>query len=329
MTALKSFPLLSFRFCRENKVRLENSAPYTPAENGKVERKWGTTTGMTRCLLDNAVLGEEYWTYAMNYAFYIKNYCFHSAIGETLYEKMYGSKPNVSFVKVFGCKAFSYIEKQFRVKLDHRAQEGIFLGFSNNSKTFIIGIPVEQGNYKITKTRNAKFHEDVMFCKAKNDRNQHSSLEGPSVENINFGDVNETEICNEPVAILNEETVENQISPLRRSARLNQNTNYEFSAEVGEILKCYAELPQNTNEALKNENWRDAMQQEYNSLIKNQVWELVPLPENVKAIGSKCILLTNLIVMVMSLNTKHVLWQKVIVNNKVLTTKTHTHQLLD
>ena len=65
--------------------------------------------------------------------------------------KMYESKPNVSFVKVFGCKAFSYIEKQFRGKLDHRAQEGIFLGLLNNSKTFIIGIPVEQGNYKITK----------------------------------------------------------------------------------------------------------------------------------------------------------------------------------
>ena len=200
---------------------------------------------------------------------------------------MYGPKPNVSFVKVFGCKAFSYIEKQLRGKLDHRAQEGVFLGFSNNSKTFIIGNPVEQGNYKITKTRNAKFHKDVMFCKAKNHRNQHSSLEGPPVANINFGDVNETEFCNEPVAILNEETVENQLSPLRRSARLNQNTNYEFSAEVEEILKCNAELPQNTTEALKNENWRDAMQQEYNSLIKNQVWELVPLPENVKAFGSK------------------------------------------
>ena len=61
------------RFCRKNKVRLENSAPYTPEENSKVERKWGTTTGMTRCLLDNAVFGKEYWTYAMNYAFYIKN----------------------------------------------------------------------------------------------------------------------------------------------------------------------------------------------------------------------------------------------------------------
>ena len=77
------------------------------------------------------------------------------------------------------------------------------------------------------------------------------------------------------------------MSRLRRSARLNQNTNYEFSAEVEETLKCYAELARNTNEALKNEKWRDAMQQEYNSLIKNHLWELVPLPENAKAIGSK------------------------------------------
>ena len=126
-----------------------------------------------------------------------------------------------------------------------------------------------------------------MFCKVKNDRNQPSSLVGPSVANINFGDVNETEFCNEPAAILNEETGENQISPLRRSARLNQNTNYEFSAEVEEIFKCYAELPHNTNEALKNGNWRDAMQQEYISLFKNHVWEISSLPENAKAIGSK------------------------------------------
>ena len=73
----KEFSSTQFsRFCRENKVRLENSAPYTPEENGKVERKWGTTTGMTRCLLENAGLGKEYWTYAMNYAFY----SFHASV---------------------------------------------------------------------------------------------------------------------------------------------------------------------------------------------------------------------------------------------------------
>ena len=75
---------------------------------------------------------------------------------------------------------------------------------------------------------------------------------------------------------MNEETADLQILPFRRSARLSPNTK-----------KCSAELPQSTYEALKNENKRDEMQQEYNSLIKNHVWELVPLPENVKAIGSK------------------------------------------
>ena len=82
-------------FCRENKVRLENSAPYTPEENGKLDRKRGTSTGMTKCLLENAGLGKEYRTYAMNYAFFIKNYCFHSEIGKTPFEKLYGSKRNV------------------------------------------------------------------------------------------------------------------------------------------------------------------------------------------------------------------------------------------
>ena len=61
-----------------------------------------------------------------------------------------------------------------------------------------------------------------MFCKAKNDGNQHSSSEGPSVANINFDDVNETEFYNEPFAILNEETVDSQISPLRRSSDLTR-----------------------------------------------------------------------------------------------------------
>ena len=83
------------RFCCENKVRLENSAAYTP-EKGKIQRKWWTTTGMTRCLLDNAGLGKEHWTYAMNNAFYTKNYCFHSAIGETPYKKC--MDPNQTFL---------------------------------------------------------------------------------------------------------------------------------------------------------------------------------------------------------------------------------------
>ena len=97
---------------------------------------------------------------------------------------------------------------------------------------FVTGISDKQVSYKITKPRKAKSHEDVICCTAKNDRNQHFSTEDPSVANINFGDINETDFCNEPFAVPNEETLDSQISPLRKSARLNQNTNNRFSAEV-------------------------------------------------------------------------------------------------
>ena len=44
--------------------------------------------------------------------------CFHSAIGKTPYESKYGEKPNLKFVKTFGCVAYSFVDKPFRKKLD-------------------------------------------------------------------------------------------------------------------------------------------------------------------------------------------------------------------
>ena len=85
------------RFCRENKMRLrENSVPYTQSGD-----EMGDYYRHDKTLLDNAGSGKEYWTYAMNSAFYIKNCNFHSAVRKRAHEKMYGSKPNVVFCKSF------------------------------------------------------------------------------------------------------------------------------------------------------------------------------------------------------------------------------------
>ena len=40
---------------------------------------------------------------------------------------MYGEKPNLSFMKVFGCVAYPFIEKQFRNQIDRISEEGNFL----------------------------------------------------------------------------------------------------------------------------------------------------------------------------------------------------------
>ncbi|GJR63592.1 retrovirus-related pol polyprotein from transposon TNT 1-94 [Tanacetum coccineum] len=45
--------------------------------------------------------------------------------------------------------------------------------------------------------------------------------------------------------------------------------------------------PKNINEALKDESWIIAMQEELNQLVANDVWELVPLPISQFVIGTK------------------------------------------
>ncbi|GKA02339.1 retrovirus-related pol polyprotein from transposon TNT 1-94 [Tanacetum coccineum] len=45
--------------------------------------------------------------------------------------------------------------------------------------------------------------------------------------------------------------------------------------------------PKNINEALKDESWVIAMQEELNQFISNDVWELVPNPKNMTIIGTK------------------------------------------
>ena len=83
---------------------------------------------MARCMIFDANLSKTYWLYALNMAANLKNMCFHSAIGKTPYESMYGEKPNPVFVKTFGCVAYSFVEEQFREKLDKNSRREFFRG---------------------------------------------------------------------------------------------------------------------------------------------------------------------------------------------------------
>ena len=40
--------------CSIQEIRFKNSVPYTPQENGKIERIWGISVAKTCCFLDNA-----------------------------------------------------------------------------------------------------------------------------------------------------------------------------------------------------------------------------------------------------------------------------------
>ena len=51
--------------------------------------------------------------------------------------------------------------------------------------------------------------------------------------------------------------------------------------------------PSNFEEDAQNDVWKEAMVEEYDSIMKNQVWEVLPRPEGKKVVGSRWIYKVN------------------------------------
>ncbi|GJT56754.1 retrovirus-related pol polyprotein from transposon TNT 1-94 [Tanacetum coccineum] len=69
---------------------------------------------------------------------------------------------------------------------------------------------------------------------------------------------------------------------------LNQRT-LRSQAQNQSNFYCFISIiePKNVNEALGDESWIVAMQEELNQFIANDVWELIPQPKNMTIIGTK------------------------------------------
>jgi transposase InsO family protein len=81
-------------------VKHEFSAPYTPQQNGVVERKNKTLIDMARTML------EEFKTcHAINRLY------LHRLLKKTSYELLTGNKSNVSYFRVFGSKCYILVKK--------------------------------------------------------------------------------------------------------------------------------------------------------------------------------------------------------------------------
>src|ERR1044072_197766 len=79
----------------------------------------------------------HFWAEAMNTAFYIRNrVTIRSGTTSTLYEIWKGRKPTVKYFHVFGSKCYILDDREQRRKMDPKSEEGIFLGYSTNSRAY-------------------------------------------------------------------------------------------------------------------------------------------------------------------------------------------------
>jgi hypothetical protein len=95
-------------FLEEESIKHEFSSPYTPQQNGVVERKNRTLLDMARTMLDKYKTPDQFWAEAVNTACYSINRLYlHRILKKTSYELLTDKKPNVSYFRVFGSKCFS------------------------------------------------------------------------------------------------------------------------------------------------------------------------------------------------------------------------------
>jgi hypothetical protein len=124
-------------FLEEEGIKHEFSAPYTPQQNGVLERKNMTLIDMARMMLGEYKTSDWFWSEAVNTTCHAINCLYlHRLLKKTTYELVTSNKPNVSYFYVFGSKCYILVKKGRHSKFTPKAVEGLLLGYDSNTKAY-------------------------------------------------------------------------------------------------------------------------------------------------------------------------------------------------
>jgi hypothetical protein len=124
-------------FFEEEGIKHEFSSPYTPQQNGVVERKNRTLLDMARTMLDEYKTPDRFWAEAINTACYSINRLYlHQILKKTSYELLTGKNLNISYFRVFGSKCFILVKRGRKSNFAPKAVEGFLLGYDSNTRAY-------------------------------------------------------------------------------------------------------------------------------------------------------------------------------------------------
>lgn len=278
-------------------------APHRHEMNGLAERANRSSADCVRAMLDDSKKPKNLWPLALTYYADVRNFSTNSALdpGQTPHEMVYGRKPDVSHLRVFGCEAYVRVPPDTRKKLDAKSIKGTFVGLSLNSSYHIL-LP----NRTIIKSK------DVIFVESPDMRTVTQQTEVPpdnTVEQFNPAHSTSTQQPTTPVLSDSGPTIDDIPLALRKEARRDHTTdNYRQSKEqestyayMDNPVKAFGAtqprrivqghpIPLTMPEALSGSDqgeWQLAGAHELNMLEAHDVWDEVPRPSDTHVIRGK------------------------------------------
>ena len=98
-------------------------------QQNRVERKYQYILNIIRALIFQSNLSKLFWNFAAFHAVFLLNRLPKRVLySKSFYDILYDSSPYLTFIKVFGCEAFTSTLAHNRTKLDPRDRWCVYLG---------------------------------------------------------------------------------------------------------------------------------------------------------------------------------------------------------
>ena len=210
-------------------------------------------------MLFQSKLSIHFWFYAIRHVVYIINRLPSSFLlhNKTPFELVFGSKPDFSNLKTFGCLAFAHTLDSGRTKFDKRDSKCIFIGYKASTKGYLL---FNLHSHSFLVSRNVIFYEKVFLFTV--DNTDHGTFNGVSTDLSNFDSLVDVDISTQtqdfhqhlsyqnhvlgPLSISSTESVSHSdtlpiiVGPVRFSTRLKKSPSYLSNYHCDNISSHFA-----------------------------------------------------------------------------------------
>ena len=174
-------------FCSQHGIIHQTTAPYSPQQNGVVERKNRTLNEMMNALLLSSGLPQNLWGEAILSTNYILNRIPQKKSNQSPYELLKGRIPFYKYLKVWGCLAKVAVPIHKKVKIEKKTIDCVFIGYAHNSSAYRFLIHkseiFDMHVNTIIESRNASFFENVFPYKSTQGSNSSKRTHDTAISN--------------------------------------------------------------------------------------------------------------------------------------------------